>query len=90
MSALGQKQTCAAHKVMSALHPKADMCGATAYVRKGPKADIMASAEASLAARWQLRLCYSALHGDEHAKVAIHRPAWRRSHVPLGVGIAQY
>jgi len=50
-------------------------------VRFGPIADIMASAEASLAARWQLRLCYSALHGSEHAKVAIHRPAWRRSHV---------
>ena len=40
MSALGQKQTCAAHKVMSALHPKADMCGATRDVRFGPEADI--------------------------------------------------
>ena len=29
MSALGQKQTCAVQYVMSALHPKADMCGAT-------------------------------------------------------------
>ena len=29
MSALDQKQTCAAQKVMSALPPKADMCGAT-------------------------------------------------------------
>ena len=28
MSALGQKQTYAAQKVMSALPPKADMCGA--------------------------------------------------------------
>ena len=28
MSALGQKQTCAAHKPMSALPPKADMCDA--------------------------------------------------------------
>jgi len=27
-------------KAMSALHPKADMCGATAYVRYGPKADM--------------------------------------------------
>ena len=26
MSALGQKQTCALQKVMSALPPKADMC----------------------------------------------------------------
>ena len=29
MSALGQKQTCAAQKVMSAFPPKADMCAAT-------------------------------------------------------------
>jgi len=57
MSALGQKQTCAAQKgmsalppiatakadsrkmVMSALHPKGDMCGAASDVRYGPKAD---------------------------------------------------
>src|SRR5262249_60983608 len=46
----GSKQTCAAkrhdresgipHKTMSALPPKADMCGATRDVRYGPKADI--------------------------------------------------
>ena len=36
MSALGQKQTCAAHKVMSALPPKADMCSAKADVRFTP------------------------------------------------------
>ena len=40
MSALGQKQTCAAQKVMSALPPKADMCGALAHVRFVPIADI--------------------------------------------------
>ena len=40
MSALGQKQTCAAQKVMSALPPKADMCGAQADVRLVPIADI--------------------------------------------------
>ena len=57
MSALGQKQTCALHKpmsallnsdresgfpqkAMSALPPKADMCGATRDVRLVPKADI--------------------------------------------------
>ena len=55
MSALGQKQTCsakghvrftpqkrtcAAQKVMSALPPKADMCGALADVRFVPIADI--------------------------------------------------
>ena len=42
MSALGQKQTFAAQKVMSALPSKADMCGATRYVRFVPKADIAA------------------------------------------------
>jgi hypothetical protein len=36
MSALGQKQTCAVQNVMSALHPIADMCGATRYVRFVP------------------------------------------------------
>jgi len=37
---LGQKQTLALEKVMSALPPKADMCGATRDVRFGPEADI--------------------------------------------------
>ena len=41
MSALGQKQTCAAQKVMSALPPKADMRGATRDVRFVPIADIV-------------------------------------------------
>ena len=36
---MGQKQTFAPQKVMSALPPKADMCGATDYVCFGPKAD---------------------------------------------------
>jgi hypothetical protein len=40
MSALGQKRTFALQYVMSALHPKADMCGATTDVRFGPIADI--------------------------------------------------
>jgi hypothetical protein len=43
MSALGQKQTYAAQKVMSALHPKADTGGAARDVRFGPKADIRSS-----------------------------------------------
>ena len=33
MSALGQKQTCAPQKVMSALHPKADIAEALSDVR---------------------------------------------------------
>ena len=41
MSALGQKQTCAAQNGMSALTPEADMCGATRYVRFVPKADTL-------------------------------------------------
>jgi hypothetical protein len=40
MSALGQKRTYAPQQTMSALHPKADMCGANTNVCFGPKADI--------------------------------------------------
>jgi hypothetical protein len=40
VSALGQKQTCAAQKVMSALPLKADMCGAKVNIRFVPIADI--------------------------------------------------
>jgi hypothetical protein len=40
MSALGQKQTYSVQKLMSALPPKADMCGALVHVCFGPKADI--------------------------------------------------
>jgi hypothetical protein len=37
---LGQKQTFAVQNVMSALPPKADMCGAKRDVRFVPEADI--------------------------------------------------
>jgi hypothetical protein len=40
MSALGQKQTPALQKGVSALPSKADMCGAKAHVCFGPKAGI--------------------------------------------------
>jgi hypothetical protein len=40
MSALGQKRTFAPQTVMSAISPKADMCGATTDVCFGPEADI--------------------------------------------------
>ena len=46
MSALGQKQTCAAQNGMSALPPKADMCGALGDVCFMPIADIAASLDA--------------------------------------------
>jgi len=37
---MDQKQTCALHQLMSALPPKADMCGAKLDVCFGPKADM--------------------------------------------------
>ena len=40
MSALGQRQTFAVQKGMSALPPKADMCSAKRHVRFVPIADI--------------------------------------------------
>jgi hypothetical protein len=40
MSALGHERTLQLVGVMSALPPKADMCGVTRDVRFGPKADI--------------------------------------------------
>ena len=40
MSALGHKRTFAVQNVMSALHPKADICSAQADVRFVPIADI--------------------------------------------------
>ena len=40
MSALGHKRTFAVQNGMSALAPKADMCGALTHVRFGPIADI--------------------------------------------------
>jgi len=40
MSVLGQKQTYTEQNAMSALPPKADMCGATRDVCFGPKADV--------------------------------------------------
>jgi hypothetical protein len=48
MSALGHKRTFAPQKVMSALPPKADICGALAHVRFGPIADIGANYESFL------------------------------------------
>src|SRR5580765_4977355 len=48
MSALGQKQTCAAQKVMSALPPKADMCCTLVDVRFVPIADIAPAARSKI------------------------------------------
>src|SRR5262249_19063073 len=51
MSALGQKRTFAVQNGMSALPPKADMCGAKGNVRYGPIADIVGAAHSSPALR---------------------------------------
>jgi hypothetical protein len=52
---LGQKQTFAAQKVMSALPPKADICSALAHVRFGPKADIASLVDHPIGAAEQRR-----------------------------------
>ena len=59
MSAFGQKQICAAQNTMSALPPKADMCGALAHVRFVPIADI--GTLINVAANVPLRTCRQAL-----------------------------
>src|SRR5262249_1142532 len=41
VKASGFLRTCAVHSLMSALHPKADMCSAASDVGYGPKADII-------------------------------------------------
>jgi len=41
MSALGQERTCVVHQPMSALPPKADICGANRSVHFGPKAELI-------------------------------------------------
>jgi hypothetical protein len=57
MSALGQKQTCAAQNGMSALPPKADMPGATRDVRFVPIADMRTTRTGGLGSscRWPVR-----------------------------------
>ena len=55
MSALGQKQTFAVQNGMSALPPKADMCGALGDVRFVPKADISSFDHLVGAALYRLR-----------------------------------
>ena len=61
MSALGQKQTFAPQNVMSALHPKADMCGALADVGFGPEADMCSARLVS--AKGQRRKSFQGLLG---------------------------
>ena len=51
MSALGQKQTYAVQKAMSALPPKADMCAASRDVRFVPIADIISVSDPEIIRR---------------------------------------
>src|SRR5262249_13363104 len=69
MSALGQKQTYAVQKGMSALPPQADMCGASSNVRLGPEADMSDLSHGDQAPSLTSR-------GDLHAKGnnCKHRP----------------
>jgi hypothetical protein len=55
MCALGQKQTFCDAEAMSALPPRADMCGAVKDVRFGPEADIRQAFILSLEALTALR-----------------------------------
>jgi hypothetical protein len=55
MSALDQKATCASQNVMSALPPKADMCGALAHVRFGP----ILLQKLAMTGAWRLARTYS-------------------------------
>jgi len=54
MFALGQKQTYAVQKAMSALPPKADMCGALAHVCFVPIADIRKTRQIAVT-QWRVR-----------------------------------
>jgi len=72
MSALGQKQTCAAQNGMSALPPKADMCSALGDVRFVPKADIEPKTERS---PWSVYAASPMADGREGATTAPCVPA---------------
>jgi hypothetical protein len=66
MSALGHKGTFVVQNAMSALPPKADMCGATRDVRFVPKADIQLIHSMTSSARASVRPNVSLVRiGDE-------------------------
>src|SRR5215470_12105281 len=81
MSALGQKQTCAAHKLMFALPPKADMCSALAYVCFGPIVDIgllVAHSRASLSRGGRAIIAPARLCVETSRCINVCRPRIRR------------
>jgi hypothetical protein len=64
---LGQKRTRAVQNGMSALPPKADMCGATGNVRFGPEADMQSAFlgfQTNTAARGRITL------------ISVNSPGW--------------
>jgi hypothetical protein len=80
MSALGHKRTFAMLQPMSALHPKADICGAARDVRFGPIADIanlfdyfVGAAEQGLGDRQAERLCGLQVDGEFVLTRGLHR-----------------
>ena len=87
MSALGQKQTCAARKVMSALPSKADMCGAKRDVGFVPLADMTViqfrrrRGRAAVESK-RARFC-GALIGQQHAAGTDHHPQDREGVQPF-------
>jgi len=88
LSALGQKQTCAPQKAMSALPPKADVCGATSDVRFGPKADI--TTHSSLVSATEIALIAGAANTTA-GNIATHATSqdhnqWLKNCVGLGDG----
>jgi hypothetical protein len=70
MCAFGQKQTCRRELVMSALPPKADMCGANSDVRYGPIAD-MVKLQRPYLGSVDILLIWAAKQGAEHESVTI-------------------
>ena len=75
MSALGQKRTFAVQNAMSALPPKADMCGATRHVRFVPIADIAALFDYFISALLKLQrhfeaYCFGSLEVDYELELA--------------------
>ena len=62
MSALGQKQTCAAHKPMSALPPKADIDAYEWNIRSVPIADIAALLDYFISALLKLQRHFEAYY----------------------------
>src|SRR5262249_32700828 len=82
MSALGHKRTFATQKGMSALPPKADMCGAVAHVRFGPKADMAKTRKDAAVSRHHRSPAYLGRCGQPERSDDLRQPR-RRSQPSL-------